>query len=289
MWQAAEAGNLPVLRRGCAPSTKLVESLCSLPDDICRFCREQWTLAGSIPGVIFTTRPSIGPGHARLRSAPRSSLLGLVGACLILSLNGCGAGPDAAESPTDSPSVTTPTAVASTSAPVPEPTDSPSEVDDPIDPSTGESDKPPVLDKNASGRDLTTADFFATPEEWRDGRFNVAGKQALAGIAGPLNDCEEQSSDYTPTIELRLANNFSKVSMKIGQSDDSKSSDATVFVKLLGNGKYIDSSQVAFNKIQSLDASVADVNALKIQVWRGGEHCETSVSSEAVLMELKVE
>jgi hypothetical protein len=155
--------------------------------------------------------------------------------------------------------------------------------------SDGESDKPPVLDKNATGRDLTTGDFFRTPDDWRDGRFNVAGKQAVAGVAGPLDDCEEQASDYSPTIELRLANNFSRVSMKIGQSDDSESSDAIVYVNVLGNGKYLDSTQVGFNKIQSLDASIADVNALKIQVWRGGDRCTTSNATEAVLTELRVE
>jgi len=77
--------------------------------------------------------------------------------------------------------------------------------------------------------------------------------------------------------------------MKIGQSDDSESSDAIVYVNVLGNGKYLDSTQVAFNKIQSLDASIADVNALKIQVWRGGDRCTTSNATEAVLTELRVE
>ncbi len=140
-----------------------------------------------------------------------------------------------------------------------------------------------------SGKELTTADFFSTPEDWRDGRFDVAGKRDLAGIAGPLQDCSQEPRDDSPAIELRLANNFSKISMKIGQSDDSKSSDSVVKVKLIGNGAYIDSSQVSFNKIQTLDAPVAGVNALKVQVWQTGDHCEYDSEVEAVLMELKVE
>jgi hypothetical protein len=246
--------------------------------------------------VIFAPRPSVGDAPAKLWFAQRALLVEMLGICLLLVLGGCGGQPDEAsgESATGSPSVTIPAETVSSIAPAPQVTASASEpevseIGSSDAPSDGESDKPPVLDKGASGRDLTTADFFSTPEEWRDGRFNVAGKQALAGIAGPLNNCEEQASEYSPTIELRLANNFSRVSMKIGQSDDSESSDSVVYVKLLGNGKYLDSTQVAFNKIQMLDASVLDVNALKIQVWRGGEHCASSTSSEAVLMELRVE
>jgi hypothetical protein len=225
-----------------------------------------------------------------LPSKPRP-LIGLLCISVALVLAGCGGQPapaatESAVSPAAvtsapaSPSAVTPEATISAEDPTAEATEVASE---------GASDKPPVLDKNATGRDLTTGDFFRTPDEWRDGRFNVAGKQAVAGVAGPLDDCEEQASDYSPTIELRLANNFSRVSMKIGQSDDSESSDAIVYVNVLGNGKYLDSTQVAFNKIQLLDAPIADVNALKIQVWRGGDRCTTSNSTEAVLTELRVE
>jgi hypothetical protein len=154
-------------------------------------------------------------------------------------------------------------------------------------PTPGES-KPPVLDKNATGRELTTADFFSTPQGWADGRFDVAGQQDLAGVGGALKNCEDDASDSTATIEMRLANNFNKISMKVGQSDDSESSDADVNVKLIGNGKYIDTVRVPFNKIQTLEASVAGINAMKLQVWMSGEGC-TGEDVVAVLMGLKVE
>ena len=65
-----------------------------------------------------------------------------------------------------------------------------------------ESDKPPVLDKGARGRALTTADFFATPDDWADGRFNVAGQKDLAGIGGPLVGLRRTRQVRTsPTIE----------------------------------------------------------------------------------------
>ena len=175
-----------------------------------------------------------------------------------------------------------------TLTPSPSPTDV-SSSDETAEPTDDESDKPPVLDQQATGRDLTTADFFSVPEGWRDARFDVAGQQELAGVGGMLESCREQPDDYSPTIELRLANNFSKISMRLGQSDDSPSSDVDVNVKLVGNGKYIDTARVPFNKIQSLDAPVANVNALKLQFWISGEECDNSDQIEAVLMGLRVE
>jgi hypothetical protein len=178
----------------------------------------------------------------------------------------------ATPSPTDTgPSVTT-------EDPTAEPTDADPE----------ESDKPPVLGEDASGRALTTADFFDTPDDWADGRFNVAGQKDLAGIGGPLSSCEDDASESSPTIEIRLANNFTRLSMKVGQSDESPSSESEVNVKVLGNGKYLDTIRVPFNKIANLQAPVTGVNALKLQVWMGGENC-TGDSVEAVLMDLKVE
>jgi hypothetical protein len=161
-----------------------------------------------------------------------------------------------------------------------EPTDGPSGGE--------ESDKPPVLDRGATGRSLTTADFFAVPDQWADGRFDVAGQRDLAGVGGPLSSCEDEAGESSATIELRLANNFTRLSMKVGQSDDSRSSDSEVNVKVLGNGKYLDTVRVPFNKIANLQAPVTGVNALKLQIWMGGENC-TGDAVEAVLMDLRVE
>ena len=146
-----------------------------------------------------------------------------------------------------------------------------------------------MLEEDSSGRLLTTADFFVTPEDWVDGRFDVAGQKDLSGIGGPLVGCREQPGEGTPTIELRLANNFKQISMQIGQSDDSPSSDVEVNVQLVGNETYIDSVQVPFNQVVPFRASVANVNALKIQVWIGEKGCEDTERVEAVLMDLKVE
>jgi len=160
---------------------------------------------------------------------------------------------------------------------------------EPSNPGSGGSDEPPVLDQGSSGRALTTADFFSSPEDWAAGRFDVAGQQDLPGIGGPLVGCTERPSESSPTIELRLANNFKQISMQVGQSDDSASSDVEVNVQLLGNEEYIDTVQVPFNQIRTFRASVASVNALKIQLWIGKKGCEYTERVEAVLMDLKVE
>jgi hypothetical protein len=196
---------------------------------------------------------------------------------------------DASSSP-ETPEVSeTPTATASDSATDASSDDASSPSEDATTPDDADTPKPPVLDKAASGRDLTSADFFFVPNGWRDGRFNVAGQKNLAGIAGPLEGCSEEADDDSPTLELRLANNFSNISMKVGESDDSKSSDAVVSVKLTGNGIYIDTVTVPFNKINTFRAPVANVNALKVQVWMGGKDCMSNMTVDAVLMELRVE
>lgn len=59
-------------------------------------------------------------------------------------------------------------------------------------------------------------------------------------------------------------------------------------MRLLGNGKYLDTVSVPFNKISVLQVPVTGVNGLKMQVWMGGENCDGN-QVRAVLMDLKVE
>lgn len=218
-----------------------------------------------------------------------------------VAASGCGSDGASPSNPaTGLPSSAPATSAVPTSSPLDSRSLSPSEaptpsetIDDPggeTDPPSGdETDKPPVLDKGVSGRVLTTANFFSAPDDWVDGRFNVAGQQDLAGVGGPLSGCRDAADEGSPTIELRLANNFTEISMKVGQGDDSPSSDVEVNVKLVGNGRYIDTVRVPFNKIQTLQASVAGVNALKIQTWMSGDECDGNDEIVAVLMELRVE
>lgn len=207
-------------------------------------------------------------------------------------LAGCGSqpeiSPEGAASPISS-TEPTPTDSASTPGAPPSETASPDATPPSQDeaPTDDPSERPPVLDENATGRDLTMSDFFAAADSWQDGRFDVAGKRGLAGVSGPLYDCQDDQDEHE-TLELRLANRFRKVTMRVGQSDESEQSDAVLNVKLVGNGKYIDSVKVPFNKIDDFSAPVADVNALKIEVWIGGDNCRDQTVG-AVLSGLRLE
>lgn len=185
-----------------------------------------------------------------------------------------------AGSPSATPTSAEPSPTDSSATPGGTPTDSPT--------ATSSESGPPVLDENVTGRDLTLADFFLARDEWQDGRFNVAGQRNLAGISGPLRTCRSDQDEHV-TLELRLANRFEKITMKIGQSDESEQSDAVLNVKLVGNGKYIDSVKVPFNQIDDFSAPVADVNALKIELWIGGNDCYTGRTVGAVLSGLRLE
>jgi hypothetical protein len=230
--------------------------------------------------------------------SPRSAVAAVSLVAAMAILGACTAVPGAPDAGPSGPQTAPTSAPATQEATSPSPTDASSsaggaDTTEPTeggsDEGSGESTPPPVLGKDASGRDLTTADFFQLPEGWRDGRFDVAGKQQLSGIAGPLINCEDDATESTTTLELRLANNFGAISMNLGQSDDSRNSDAVLYVKVLGNGKYLDATSVPFNKIQPFSVKVPNVNALKIQVWMGGEKCDDGEPIDAVVMNLRVE
>lgn len=245
--------------------------------------------------------PPVGSVPPVLSGVVRRSRLaaGLTIAGLSLLLGACGSGPAAVPAATSAPPPAASPAVSETpfptpsdsftesASPFPEPSESVTEAT--TEPDPDESEKPPVLDKGASGRSLTTADFFLTPDRWADGRYDVAGQQDLPGVGGPLVGCRDEPINSSPTIELRLANNFTRLSMKVGQSDDSPSSSAEVNVKLSGNGKYLDVVRVPFNKIATVQVPVTGVNALEMQMWTGGPDCQVGTRVEAVLLDLKLE
>jgi hypothetical protein len=147
---------------------------------------------------------------------------------------------------------------------------------------------PPVLDRTAAGRDLRIADFFAAPVEWRDGTYDVASERALPGVSGPLRRCNEDEAN-AQTFELRLANNFTKISMRVGQTNNSENSDAEVLVRVIGNGAFIDSTRVKFNKVQNVSVPVAQVNALKLEVYMTGKKCDEDKVVNAVIANLRLE
>ena len=145
-----------------------------------------------------------------------------------------------------------------------------------------------MLDRAAAGRDLRIADFFSAPIEWRDGTYDVASDRALPGVSGPLRRCNEDEAN-AQTFELRLANNFRRLTMRVGQANNSESSDAEVLVRFVGNGSFIDSTRVKFNKLQDVAVPVTGVNALKLELFMSGKKCDEDKVVNAVIASLRLE
>jgi hypothetical protein len=53
--------------------------------------------------------------------------------------------------------------------------------------------------------------------------------------------------------------------MKVGQANDSETSDNAVVVDVVKNGTKIDSQSVPFDAVQSFDEDITDANSLKLQ------------------------
>ncbi|SFO52684.1 hypothetical protein SAMN05660359_04057 [Geodermatophilus obscurus] len=86
-------------------------------------------------------------------------------------------------------------------------------------------------------------------------------------------------SYYSRTLELRLSNSFERLTFKVGQANDSESSDQELTVEVLANNEQVEIRQVPFNQIQEFEIPVSSVNALKIQTYLNPDNpdCQGSV------------
>ena len=146
-----------------------------------------------------------------------------------------------------------------------------------------ESASPAVLPVDIAGRPLVLGNIFKYPDGWKDGRYDVADRKQTTGISGVLASCGEA---WGATLELRLANNFSKFKLEFGQSNSSESSDQILLVRIDANGQYRDQKSVKLNQITSFDLSVQKVNALKIIVSLKDTPACSNGTAEAVLMNM---
>jgi hypothetical protein len=146
-----------------------------------------------------------------------------------------------------------------------------------VEPSdTQSSSGPPILRSGDTGRPLTLADVFAATDGWRDDRFDIASKSGLTGIGSVVTSCYE--SDPV-TVELRLAEGFTKLKMNVGQANNSASSDESLVTLVIANGKQVDSHHIPFNTVQPFNVSVAGVNALIVQIYLDPDQCNKSRST----------
>lgn len=137
-----------------------------------------------------------------------------------------------------------------------------------------------------AGNPLSLADFLEPESYWMEKRFDVADKANVSGIAVELRG---YGSSDTRTLELRLANNFSNLNFKIGQANDSRSSDRVLLVRIVGNGKQLDVQKVPFNTIQEVSVPVKGVNAVKIELVLEQGTTYDSKTVLAVLSDITVE
>ena len=198
-----------------------------------------------------------------------------IGAAVAVSLTALAACGDSGATGAAAPSTVTVTATASdTSRPTPTgstATASPSTTSSATTRGSGNSSSSSgssnsgALPSNAAGRELTLSDFFNPEESWEEDRYDIADAKQVPGLAATVEYCG--NNDYAPELELRLGNNFSRLTFSVGQANDSLDSDQAVSVEVVGNNAQIEIQSVPFNEIRDFTIPVTGVNALKIRMW----------------------
>jgi len=139
---------------------------------------------------------------------------------------------------------------------------------------------------NTQGRDLTLEDFFEPPRELRQDLFNVATTSGAKGIGAELEGSQGVQA------ELRLENRFHKLTFKVGQANNSKSSDLILRVGTYRDGKNDQLVDIPFNVVKPLEIDVSNVNALKIELIPRppeGKDPYISGSITAVMFDMRLE
>jgi hypothetical protein len=133
-----------------------------------------------------------------------------------------------------------------------------------------------VLGSSASGRALTLGDIFGATLEWEETRYDIADRKDVQGIGVTLSYCGETSGGE---LELRLARNFTRLTLNVGQANNSPSSDDVLVAEIVANGRQKDIRRIPFDRIHKFDVNVKDVNALKVRLWieDGDNDCNDDV------------
>jgi hypothetical protein len=123
---------------------------------------------------------------------------------------------------------------------------------------TGPTSAPPTVRPGTLG----LADFFEPSSEWTESRFDVADKGQVQGISARIDSCYASNPQV---LELRLSNKFTRLSFQVAQANSSKTSDGTLAVEVIGNGRQLDVRKIAFNTVQDFSVSVQGINATQIK------------------------
>lgn len=177
------------------------------------------------------------------------------------TLAGCSESPE--PRPTNTSTVAAPVTTAGTAV-ASSPAQTTASVPSPA--TTGPSSSPPPTDETASPRTtgpLTLSNFFNPNVGWVEGRYAIADSQPVAGIKSLVDSCSIADPVH---LDLRLANNYQKLSFSVGLANDSVSADQTLIVRVKGNNQQIEVRPVPFNAHQEFDIPVAGVNATTIEL-----------------------
>jgi hypothetical protein len=136
-----------------------------------------------------------------------------------------------------------------------------------------------VLGRDSTGDRLTLADFFRPPSYWQESRYDIADKADVQGMGTTVASCDENGAR---TLEMRLSNNFDSLRFKVGQANDSESSDQNLVVEVIANNEQVEIRRVPFNQIQDFEIPVDAVNALKINFFLDPDTPECGGSVVAV-------
>jgi hypothetical protein len=226
---------------------------------------------------------------------PRALTVLFVGSVLVCS--GCGGDPDPA-SDAAAPAtvtVTAPAPVGSALEPATDPTtpeldlQATEPVETPFEevPEGGSSPEPSSLGTQSSGVPLGLDDVFAATGEWQEDRWDIANRKELMGMGVALRGC---GPDSAAELDLRLAHNFSRLDMRVGQANTSTDPDQRLVVEILSGGKQEEIRRVAFDELQPFTLPVESVNALGIRLYLDDEgdsnDCGYDSSVVAVISDL---
>lgn len=215
--------------------------------------------------------------------------LAVMGAALMLSVSlaGCGGGSAekvATRTVTPDASTVTVTSTPPQASPTsPTPSES-ATASSPSDSSSSDAIVPP----EAKGRVLHLNEFF-NPDKmtWEEGRFDVASKSQVMGLAADISSCGDTSAKE---LELRLAHRFQRLSFSAGQNTQSKSAQDKVIVEVVTNGSTVESHSIPFDSIQKFDVPVAGVNSVVIRSYLddGVDDCGSHGNSTIVITDATV-
>ena len=124
---------------------------------------------------------------------------------------------------------------------------------------------------------LSLSDLFAVGD-WKESQFDVADRfvdparrSEVRGLGVLIPSC---GASYIKTLELRLPNRVSRLTMNVGQANSSPSISETLIVEVVANGRQVDLGRVPFGTIKSFDVDIGGVNALKLNFSLDQKGCQ---------------